>query len=255
MKFPFQVWNLSVLFELSKRFGGALYTVPVWGELVAWAAPVTPLENSFGMEHWGLVRGESGYRRWNFHTSLGFLLALSPSCSFQGIGTWPSHLSGRWELSWHSLADQEPLTQAAPRPLWADTSLLCCEEPLTFPQENNKKPLSPIQAVLALELKALRPFPAPGSFPFAAVGRAVNLSMQLIYVIQIKTSCTNVIKWNSSSMFLPSGTTFPYFVVSLTFQNLSEKCIFTFFSPPLVMLSFPLHCTSIKTCKSFWNKH
>lgn len=63
-----------------------------------------------------------------------------------------------------------------------------------FPQENNKKALSPIQAVLALELKALRPLPAPGSFPFAAVGRAVNLSMQLIYVIQIKTSCTNVIK-------------------------------------------------------------
>lgn len=57
-----------------------------------------------------------------------------------------------------------------------------------------KKNLSPIQAVLALELKALRPLPAPGSFPFAAVGRAVNLSMQLIYVIQIKTSCTNVIK-------------------------------------------------------------
>lgn len=89
-----------------------------------------------------------------------------------------------------------------------------------------------MQAVFALELKALRPLPAPGSFPLAAVGRAVNLSMQLIYVIQIKTSCTNVIKWNSSSMFLPSGTTFPYFVVSLTFQNLTENVFSLFFPPP-----------------------
>lgn len=129
----------------------------------SWWPGLTPRENSFGMGHWGLVPGESDYGRWNFHACLGFLLALSPSNPSQGTGTWPWHLSCAWELSWYSSADQELRSKAA----LSGHFLTVLRRTIDFfLKKTTKKTLSPIQAVFPLELKALRPRPAPGSFSF-----------------------------------------------------------------------------------------
>lgn len=52
MKFPFK-WNLSILFEIFKRFGGALYTLAALSRA---AALLTALQNSCGMETEGLFK-------------------------------------------------------------------------------------------------------------------------------------------------------------------------------------------------------